>query len=374
MNLGIFLMPLSPPGRTMGQVMDEVTQKALLLDRVGFDEFWLGEHFSATSEAIPSPLMFMASLLLQTKNLTFGTGVISLPNRHPAVIGAEVAQFDQMAKGRFRFGVGTGSLPSDWELFQLADEPTRKRMMLESLAMMQAIWRQGPPYEFNGEFWKFAIAKSVHLELQMGILPKPRSPEGPPIHVSTSTPNSSTALLAGERGWGPLSSALLTPSSLATHWVQYSKGLAAAGRPVDGSNWRVARTVLVAPSDAEAERRLRHAESAVLFYYDYIRQVLTRAGKIAALKSSPDMADSDVTAQSVMMSRVIFGSPATVRDKLIALRDSVGPFDHLLVSGMDWSGPNEEWERESLTLLGSEVWPAVRRHSAASRQGAVAAQ
>ena len=117
MNLGIFLMPLTPPGRAMGQVMDEVTRKALLLDSIGFDEFWLGEHFSATSEPIPSPLMFMASLLNQTKRLTFGTGVISLPNRHPAVIAAEVAQFDQMAKGRFRFGIGTGSLPPDWELF-----------------------------------------------------------------------------------------------------------------------------------------------------------------------------------------------------------------------------------------------------------------
>ena len=374
MNLGIFLMPLSPPGRTMGQVMDEVTRKALLLDRAGFGEFWLGEHFSATSEAIPSPLMFMASLLPQTENLTFGTGVISLPNRHPAVVGAEVAQFDQMAGGRFRFGIGTGSLPSDWELFQLSDEPTRKRMMLESLAMMQSIWRQGPPYEFNGEFWKFAIAKNVNHELQMGILPKPRSPEGPPIHVSTSTPNSSTALLAGERGWGPLSSALLTPAALATHWTQYARGLAAGGRPVDGTNWRVVRTVLVAPSDAEAERRLRHSASSVRFYFDYIRQVLLRAGKIAALKASPQMADSDVTAESVMMSRVIYGSPETVRDKLIALRDSVGPFGHLLVSGMDWSGPNEDWERESLTLLGTQVWPAVRRHYAVNDEIAVAAQ
>lgn len=374
MNLGIFLMPLSPPGRTMGEVMDEVTRKALLLDRVGFNELWLGEHFSATSEPIPSPLMFMASLLPQTRNLTFGTGVISLPNRHPAVIGAEVAQFDQMAKGRFRFGVGTGSLPSDWELFKLEDEATRRRMMLESLAMMQAIWRQGPPYEFKGEFWSFAIARNVRPELQMGVLPKPRTPEGPPIHVSTSTPNSSTAFLAGERGWGPLSSALLTPANLATHWTQYSRGLAAAGRPVDGSNWRVARTVLVASTDAEAERRLQDARGSVRFYYDYIRQMLTRAGKIGALKSAPQMADSEVTAESIMGSRVIFGSPATVRDKLIALRDSVGPFDHLLVSGMDWSGPNEDWERESLTLLGEEVWPAVRRHYAASGQGAVAAQ
>ena len=372
MNLGIFLMPLSPPGRTMGQVMDEVTRKALLLDTVGFHEFWLGEHFSATSEAIPSPLMFMASLLPQTRNLTFGTGVISLPNRHPAVIGAEVAQFDQMAKGRFRFGIGTGSLPSDWELFQLEDEPTRRRMMLESLTMMQAIWKQGPPYEFNGEFWKFAITKNIHPELQMGILPQPSTPEGPPVHVSASTPNSSTAVLAGEQGWGPLTSSLLTPAGVATHWTGYSKGLARAGREVTGENWRVVRVVLVAPTDAEAERRLAHAQSSVRFYFDYIRQVLARAGKLIALKTRPDMADADVTVETAMMPRVIFGSPATVRDKLIALRDEVGPFGNLLVSGMDWSGQNEEWERESLTLLGREVWPAVRRHFA-QREGAAAA-
>jgi alkanesulfonate monooxygenase SsuD/methylene tetrahydromethanopterin reductase-like flavin-dependent oxidoreductase (luciferase family) len=356
----------------MSDVMDEVTRKALLLDTVGFNEFWLGEHFSATSEAIPSPLMFMASLLPQTRNLTFGTGVISLPNRHPAVIGAEVAQFDRMARGRFRFGIGTGSLPSDWELFQLEDEPTRRRMMLESISMMQAIWKQGPPYEFEGEFWKFSITKNIHPELQMGIMPQPSTPEGPPVHVSVSTPHSSTAVLAGERGWGPLTSSLLTPAGVATHWTGYSKGLARAGRAVNGENWRVVRVVLVAPSDAEAERRLAHAQSSVRFYFDYIRQVLARAGKLIALKTRPDMADADVTVETAMMPRVIFGSPATVRDKLIALRDEVGPFGNLLVSGMDWSGQNEDWERESLTLLGREVWPAVRRHFA-QRQSAAAA-
>ena len=132
------------------------------------------------------------------------------------------------------------------------------------------------------------------------------------------------------------------------------------------------RVVLVAPSDAEAERRLAHAQSSVRFYFDYIRQVLARAGKLVALKTRPDMADADVTVETAMMPRVIFGSPATVRDKLIALRDEVGPFGNLLVSGMDWSGANEDWERESLTLLGRDVWPAVRRHFAHS-EGATAA-
>ena len=122
----------------------------------------------------------------------------------------------------------------------------------------------------------------------------------------------------------------------------------------------------------------RAAFAANTVHFDYDKSILkaSEVGKlkpvIAALKASPQMADSEVTGESIMMSRVIYGSPQTVRDKLIALRDSVGPFDHLLVSGMDWSGPNEEWERESLTLLGQEVWPAVRRHYAESGQGLAA--
>ena len=360
MNLGMFLMPLTPPGLTLGEAMDEVTRKARFMDEIGFDEIWLGEHFAATSEPIPSPLAFMSSLLPQTKRLTMCSGVISLPNRHPAVIAGEVAQFDHLAKGRFRFGIGTGSLPPDWELFGLESEDDRKRMMLESIDMIQKIWRGGPPYEFDGEFWKFGIRKTVDPELRMGIMPRPRHPEGPPVHISIATPRSSSCFLAGERGWGPLSSALLLPAGLRTHWEGYAKGLASAGRPVDGDNWRVVRVVLVAPTDAEAERRMRHPDSAIAFYLGYIHQVLSRAGKVAAMKSRPDMLDSEVNLADVMDTRVIRGSPATVRDKLLALREEAGPFGNLLIAGMHWGGPNEEWERESMTLLARDVMPALR--------------
>ncbi len=365
MNLGMFLMPLAMPGQSLGETMDELTRKARFLEETGFDEFWLGEHFAATSEPVPSPLAFLSSLVPQTKRLTFGTGVISLPNRHPAVIAAEVAQIDHLSKGRFRFGIGTGSLPPDWELFKLEDEDTRKRMMLESINIIQKIWRSGPPYEFNGEFWKFGVAKSVDAELRMGFMPTPREPAGPPIHVSIATPMSSTSALAGERGWGPLSSSLLMTDGIARHWAGYSKGLAKAGRPVNGDNWRVVRVALVAPSDAEAERRLHHAEGAVSFYFRYIHKVLANAGKLAAMKTRPDMADSEVDVAAAMSARVIRGSAKSVRDQLIDLRDKAGPFEHLLIAGMPWNGVNEEWERESLTLLAREVMPAVRAHYSA---------
>ena len=49
-------------------------------------------------------------------------------------------------------------------------------------------------------------------------------------------------------------------------------------------------------------------------------------------------------------------------EKLIAFRDAVGPFGTLLMTGLDWSGPNAQWERESMRLLAQEVMPKFRQH------------
>ena len=63
MRLGMFMMPVHPPDRAFWSTLEEDTEKSLLADQLGFDELWLGEHFSATTEPIPSPLMFFAGLL-----------------------------------------------------------------------------------------------------------------------------------------------------------------------------------------------------------------------------------------------------------------------------------------------------------------------
>ena len=55
MRLGMFMMPVHPPGRTLWSTLDEDSEKSVLADALGFDELWLGEHFSATTEPIPSP-------------------------------------------------------------------------------------------------------------------------------------------------------------------------------------------------------------------------------------------------------------------------------------------------------------------------------
>src|SRR5262245_8356247 len=144
MRIGRFMMPVQPPERLLCDTLAEDTEKSLLDERLGFDELWVGEHFSATSEPIPSPLMFMAGLVPQTRRLRFGTAVINITNHDPVKVAAEAAQFDHMSRGRFMLGIGPGGLLSDFELFDVTDHAARTRRTLESVQLIRRIWAQDP--------------------------------------------------------------------------------------------------------------------------------------------------------------------------------------------------------------------------------------
>jgi len=57
-NIGTFAMPLHPASRPLVDVLKENAEKIILADQLGFAEAWIGEHFSAATEPICSPLMF----------------------------------------------------------------------------------------------------------------------------------------------------------------------------------------------------------------------------------------------------------------------------------------------------------------------------
>jgi alkanesulfonate monooxygenase SsuD/methylene tetrahydromethanopterin reductase-like flavin-dependent oxidoreductase (luciferase family) len=359
------MMPVHPPGRAFSDTLAEDEEKSLYADQLGFDELWLGEHFSATTEPIPSPLMFMASLLPRTKNLTFGTAVICLPNHHPVKVAAEVAQFDHMSRGRFMFGIGVGGLFSDFELFGNADRKVRERKAMESIGMIQRIWSQDPPYDFDGEFWTVRLKDAIIPELGIGFMPKPFTKAGPPISMSVASRNSPTARVAAQRGWGIISANNVPSDALGSHWEIYSKACAEAGLPANGDNWRVARNVMVAGSEAEARDRVFSEHGSNRYFYSYMREVLSRVGLLSALKPRPEMSDAEATVDAIAEGSVIYGSPKTMLDKLIAFRDAAGPFSSLLMTGLDWSGPNAAWERDSMRLMAQDVMPKFRQHALA---------
>ena len=98
MKLGYFTMPLHPPGSEWAYTLKKDLQQILLLDELGYDEAWIGEHFTAEWENIPAPDQFIAMALALTEKIKLGTGVTCMPNHNPFMIAHRIAQLDNLAE------------------------------------------------------------------------------------------------------------------------------------------------------------------------------------------------------------------------------------------------------------------------------------
>ena len=63
MKLGYFTMPLHPDGGELTETLDHDLEQIIYLDKIGFSEAWIGEHFTAGWENIPAPDIFIANAL-----------------------------------------------------------------------------------------------------------------------------------------------------------------------------------------------------------------------------------------------------------------------------------------------------------------------
>jgi alkanesulfonate monooxygenase SsuD/methylene tetrahydromethanopterin reductase-like flavin-dependent oxidoreductase (luciferase family) len=363
MRLGLFMMPLHPPTRDYHEVLEEDFEAVLLADQLGFDEVWIGEHFSSMTEPITSPLTFMAKAIPLTSNITFATGVLNLPQQHPAVVAGFAAMFDHMAKGRFIMGIGPGGLPSDFELFHLEDPMARGKMTLEAIDIIQQIWAGEPPYRIEGEFWKIHQDEWFVPELGLGAMPKPYQKPHPPIAIAGMSPYPFFIKEAGKRGWIPVSANFIPAASAATHWQRYTEGCREAGRE-PGDAWRLARTVVVTESDAEAEAYLARPDCAPRYYFHYLITLMKKAGVQQIIKGLEEFDDDQLTVDWALDNIVIAGSPRTVADKLLAVREQVGPFGTIVLTGLDWDD-KALWQR-SMELMAKEVMPLLQPAAAAA--------
>src|SRR5439155_2711468 len=116
MRLAMFSMPTHPPGRPVWQTYQDDFTTFALADQLGFDEVWIGEHFTSVWENIPDPLAFIAEAACRTQHLRFGTAVILMPFHNPLYVAARVAQLDHQTRGRIQVGIGSGGLTGDKEL------------------------------------------------------------------------------------------------------------------------------------------------------------------------------------------------------------------------------------------------------------------
>jgi alkanesulfonate monooxygenase SsuD/methylene tetrahydromethanopterin reductase-like flavin-dependent oxidoreductase (luciferase family) len=355
MQLGYFAMPAHPPERDLKQAFDWNVEVIRWLDEFGFAEAWIGEHHAVPWEPIPAPDLIIAQAFRETKNIRLGPGGFILPFHHPIQIADRLALLDQISGGRVNFGVATGSIPIDWTSFNF-DPAELHDMARESLEIIVRWWTEPAPWTHKGKFWTVTKPEKMY-DLFWHHLTPVQKPH-PPIGMAGISPGSSTLKACGARGFLPMSLAF-NNSYLASHWQAVEEGAATTGRTADRNDWRIARQILVADTDAEATK-LAVEGGMGYFEVNYDLKLLKALGVIDLIKSDKDMPDSDLTAEHMARHNWIVGSPSTVAEKIEEMNAATGGFGTLMVLGYDYIDQPDAW-RHSLELLAKEVMPRIAK-------------
>jgi len=356
LEVGFFTMPLHPPGANFTQTLQDDLEQLVTLDRLGYKEAWIGEHFTAEWENIPAPDMFIAQALAMTKNILLGTGVTCMPNHNPFTVAHRIAQLDHMARGRFQWGVGSGGFPGDFDVFGFDPKSgDQRRMTAEALDLVLQLWEDPKPGVYESEWWKFTVPEQVDEYGQRWHI-RPYQQPHPPIGVAGVSPKSETLYLAGERGYIPMSINIVPPQTLPGHWEAVVEGAARTGRTPDRSVWRIAREVYVAETTEQA-RKEALAGTMARDWRDYFLRMLPKARLLDLVKADPDMPDSDVSVEYLLDNVWVVGSPDEVARQLREIHELVGGFGVLLTMGHEWE-PRDQW-LHSHELLVNEVIPAL---------------
>jgi probable F420-dependent oxidoreductase len=169
---------------------------ARVAEEVGFDSLWTAEHvlipkgYQSTypyhrsgrlrgpeDTPFPDPILWMTYVAAITTTIRLSTGVLILPQRHPAYVAKEFATLDSLSGGRAMLGVGIGWLEEE---FNALGVPFNERVARteESIMAIRDLWKAGPS-TFDGEFFNWP-----EVELN----PKPVQTPGVPIIIGGHVP------------------------------------------------------------------------------------------------------------------------------------------------------------------------------------------
>jgi alkanesulfonate monooxygenase SsuD/methylene tetrahydromethanopterin reductase-like flavin-dependent oxidoreductase (luciferase family) len=226
------------------QAFAEMLEQIALAETLGFGECWFAEHHFTDYSLLPSPNLMIAAALQRTERMRFGNYVNVLPMHHPLRLAAEAATLDNLARGRFDFGIGKGVRPGEFAKFSLdfADAPD---MTDEAIAILLEVWTNESA-SYDGKFWSFP-----ELSLRPRVFQRPH----PPLHMVASRPAS--AARVGARGW-PVAMHF-TPTEVVARCVQeYREAVAARAEPAGQGPYRprvlLCRETYVAPTEEAARR------------------------------------------------------------------------------------------------------------------------
>ncbi|HUB50467.1 MAG TPA: LLM class flavin-dependent oxidoreductase [Acetobacteraceae bacterium] len=158
-NLGYGGTPVNDRRYTnekLATTLTKAVEMAKLMDRVGFNAFWMAEHHFQPEgyEGIPNVLMMAMHLVHVTKRLKIGCGFNITPMWHPLRLAEDYAMADILSEGRVIFGVGRGYHTREVETFgaPLLDQNANRELFEEQVDIIFKSFNE-ESFSYKGKYY-----------------------------------------------------------------------------------------------------------------------------------------------------------------------------------------------------------------------------
>jgi len=215
----------------LATVFDKAIAIVTLMDRVGYDTFWMAEHHFQHEgyECIPNLMQLSVHMAHLTENIKFGCGFNIAPMWHPLRLAEDYATADILTGGRMIFGVGRGYHSREVEVFgnPIIDGDANRELFEEQVEVIMKAFNQ-ESFSHHGKHYDIPpdVPYRGYDLKEITLVPRPVNP------VETWQP----VVSASERGL----------NFMAKHGI---KGVIGGGAAVGGA----AATVLTAWQETQAK-------------------------------------------------------------------------------------------------------------------------
>jgi len=334
LNFAIF-DHLDSDGGPLGRFFEERLRLLELIERSGFYGYHLAEHHSTPLGMASSPSVFLASAIQRTRTIRLGPLVYVLPLYHPLRLYEEICMLDHLSGGRLTVGVGRGGALIEHQRFGV-DPAQAPAMYQEAFAVLMRAF-ETDVLDFEGRFYNY---KDYLVQA------KPVQRPHPPIWYGA--PHADAIAWAAPRSinvvsLGPVARARAISDRYREEWKRLGRDGSAL--PCIG----ITRHIVVAETD-DAARTI--AGAAYPRWRNAIEFLWRRTNADFVLK---DIYPRDFAALE-RIGHGIAGSPATVGDYLVRLREETGV--NTVLCQIVFGDMRFDDAARSIGLFGREIIPA----------------
>ena len=337
MRFGVFIAPFHPVGQNPTLALERDLDLVVYLDRLGYEEAWIGEHHSGGYEIIASPEVFIAVAAERTKHIRLGTGVASLPYHHPLLLADRMVLLDHLTRGRVMLGVGPGQLTSDAHMLGIPADTQRPRMEECLDAIMALLRGERVTMKTDGFILEDAY-------LQLSSYSKPHLEVAVAASFSPTGPRS-----AGKHGIGMLSIAATARQGmdmLSHHYDVWDEIAKENGHTVDRSAWRLVGPMHIAETREQAERDVAFGIADFSEYFSHVLPGAPVSGETV----------EEILENNRASGFAVIGSPDDAIERIQELVDaSNGGFGAFLILDHNWANPAAK--HRSYELFAQYVMP-----------------